>query len=59
MRLLLVEGSRPAVEGMEDRGEAVVDRGEVDAEYSSPGLAVEATIMSTASSNSGTPGQNR
>ena len=59
MRLLLVEGSRPAVEGIEDRGEAVVDRVEVDAEYSSPGLAVEATIMSTASNNSSTPGQNR
>ena len=53
--LLLVEGSRPAVEGMEDRGDAVVDRVEVDAEYSSPGLAVEATITSTASSNSSTP----
>ena len=54
-RLLLVEGSRPAVEGMEDRGEEVVGRAEVDAEYSSPGLAVEATIMSTASSNNSTP----
>ena len=54
-RLLLVEGSRTAVEGMEDRGEAVVGRAEVDAAYSSPGLAVEATIMSTASSNSSTP----
>ena len=54
-RLLLVEGSRSAVEGMEDRGEAVVDRAEVDTEYSSPGLAVEATIMSTASSHSSTP----
>ena len=40
---------------MEDRVEAVVDGAEVDAEYSSPGLAVEATIMSTASSNSSTP----
>ena len=50
-----MEGSRPAVEGMEDRGEAVVDRVEVDAEYSSPGLEVEATITSTASSNSSTP----
>ena len=54
-RLLLVEGSRPAVKGMEDRGEAVVGRAEVDAAYSSPGLAVEATIMPTASSNSSTP----
>ena len=54
-RLLLVEGSRPAVEGMEDRGEAVVGRAKVDAAYSSPGLAVEATIMPTASSNSSTP----
>ena len=40
---------------MEDRGEAVVDRAKVDAKYSSPGLAVEPTIMSTASSNSSTP----
>ena len=40
-----------AVEAMEDRGEAVVDRVEVDVEYSSPGLAVEATITPTASSN--------
>ena len=53
--MLLVEGSRPAVEGMEDREEAVVDRVEVDAEYSSPGITVEATIMPTASSNSSTP----
>ena len=37
---------------MEGRGEAVVDRVEVDVEYSSPVLAVEATITSTASSNS-------
>ena len=42
------------MEGMKDRGVAVVDRVEVDAD-SSPGLAVEATIMSTASSNSRTP----
>ena len=40
---------------MEDRGEAVVDRVEVDVEYSSPGLAMEATITSTASSNSSSP----
>ena len=50
-----MEGSRSAVEGMEDRGEAVIDRVEVDAEYSSLGLAAEATIISTASSNSRTP----
>ena len=50
-----MEGSRPAVEGMEDRGEAVVGRAEVDAAYSSPGLAVEATIMPTASSYNSTP----
>ena len=48
-------GFRPAVEGTEDRAEAVVDRVEEDAEYSSPGLAVEVTITSTASSNSSTP----
>ena len=54
-----MEGSKPAVEGMEDRGEAVVGRAEVDAAYSSPGLAVEATIMSTASSNSNTPVRRR
>ena len=40
---------------MEDRGEEVVGRAEVDADYSSPGLAVEATIISTASSNNSTP----
>ena len=55
MLLLLVGGSRPHMEGMEDRGEAAGDRVEVDAEYSSPGLAVEATITSTASSNSSSP----
>ena len=50
-----MEGYRPPVESMEDRGEAVVDRVEVDVEYSSPGLAVDATITSTASSSSSSP----
>ena len=52
---MLVEGSRPPVEVMEDRGEAVVDRVEVDVEHTIPGLAVEATTTSTASSNSSSP----
>ena len=55
------QGLRPThtrllpVEGIEDRVEAVVDRVYLDVEYRSPGLAVEATIISTASSNSNTP----
>ena len=52
MRLLLVEGSRPHVKGMEDQGEATGDQVEVDVKCSSPDLAVEATITSISSSNS-------